>query len=75
MLRLRYQPVQKSQQYPAEVTLTPTLEVKDNDSAYDINKKSRPLREAHRAAFFKLVKPHQAAVMPVGADITFSVYR
>lgn len=50
MLRLRHQLVWRLLQRLAEATLTPTLEVKDNDPAYGINK-SRPLREAQRAAF------------------------
>ena len=70
MLRLRYQPVQRSLQYPAEVTLTPTSEVKDNDSAYDINKKAARYARRNGRLLFKMVKPHQAAVMPVTADIT-----
>ncbi|OFQ31994.1 hypothetical protein HMPREF2944_06315 [Rothia sp. HMSC072E10] len=70
MLKLRYQSVQKSRQYPAEVTLTPTLEVKDNDSAYDINKKAARYARRNGRLLFKIVKPHQAVVMPVAADIT-----
>ncbi len=46
MLRLRYQPVQKSLQHPAEVTLTPILEVKDNDPDYDVDKKPPATRGA-----------------------------
>lgn len=50
MLWLRCQPAQNSLQHPAEATLAPTLEVKDMFRLLTRNK-SRPLREAQRAAF------------------------
>ncbi|OHQ16156.1 hypothetical protein HMPREF2712_08070 [Rothia sp. HMSC064F07] len=70
MLMLRCQPVQKSLQNQAEVTLTPTLEVKDNDSAYDINKKAARYARRNGRLLFNKHLPHQAVVMPVAAGIT-----
>ena len=46
MLRLRYQLVWMSLQQLAEATLTSTLEVKDNDPAYDLDKKPPATRGA-----------------------------
>ena len=70
MLRLRHQLVWRLLQQFAEATLAPTSEVKDNDSAYDINKKAARYARRNGRLLFKMVKPHQAAVMPVTADIT-----
>ena len=46
MLRLRYQLVWRLLQHPAEVAPALTLEVKDNDPDYDVDKKPPATRGA-----------------------------
>ena len=76
MLRLRHQLVWRSLQQLAEATLTPTLEVKDNDSAYDIDKKAaRYARRNGRLLFVKSITASSGGHVLREQNMIDSVYR
>lgn len=75
MLRLRCQPVLNSLRHLAVAALTPTLEVKDNDPAYDINKKAaRYARRNGRLLFVKSITASSGGHVLRQQNMTDSVY-